>query len=160
MIIKKDPKTFSQLNEIMINVGDSLNPNIENSIYYPKIKHLLFGEINNFCKERIELRQDLHILRQMIGDVMTEQEIRSYLDNLMDKYNGIEDNIGILYHIEVTRLDYGVPVVIIIKRDEIYAKKFVFRFRKDLKAGIGSLSSSGMFKEKITKELVGDNDEV
>ena len=39
-------------------------------------------------------------------------------------------NIGIEYHIEVTRYDYGVPVFVVIKRDIIYIKKICFQIQK------------------------------
>lgn len=142
---------ITTLNEMFINVKDSLPDEIEQSIYYSKLKQLLHSEIFNFCKEQIELKQDLNFFRMNVGKNMTEIEIREYLDGLKEKYNAHYDNVGIDYHIEVTRYDYGVPVFCIIKRNEIFMKKFVFRFRKSNQAkGIEGLTNSGI-PEKETK---------
>lgn len=118
------------LNEMVVNVHGSLDKDIELSIYYNKLKHLLHGEILNFCKEQFEMRDDLNIFRMSVGTVMEESEIREYLNSLKEKYSHY-DNIGLEYHIEVTRYDFGVPVICIIKRGtQIHMKKFVYRFRK------------------------------
>ena len=82
---------------------------------------------------------------------MTEKQIREYLDGLKLKYNGMVNNVGIDYHIEVTRLDFGVPVFVLIKRDSIYLKKFVFRFKKDISTGLGDLTNAGMLKVALSK---------
>ena len=60
------------------------------------------------------------------------------------KYNQ-NDKIGLDYHIEMTRYDYGICLFVIIKRDDVYAKKFVFRYkRKDKSAtNIDGLTSVG-----------------
>jgi hypothetical protein len=163
MKIYNDSKQVIALNELFVDVRQGLPTNVENSVYYPKIKHLLFGEINSFCKEQVELKQDLNVLRMMVGEEMTESQIRDYLDGLMLKYNNEVNNVGIIYHIEQTRLDYGVPVVVIIKRDSIYVKKFVFRFKKELSRGIGDLNNAGLLKKDITstlanKKLMKDGD--
>ena len=81
-----------------------------------------------------------------VGKVMSENEIREYLDSLKEKYNSHYEDIGIDYHIEVTRYDYGVPVFCIIKRNQIYTKKFVFRFRKgNMASNIDGFGSGGLF---------------
>jgi len=69
------------------------------------------------------------MFRMSVGTALPEKEIREYLDGLKEKYSHY-DNVGLEYHIEQTRVDYGVPVFVIIKRGEIYSKKFVFRFKK------------------------------
>ena len=79
------------LNEMIVNVDRHLPNDVEQSIYYPKLKHLLHAEIINFCKEKLELKQDLNLLRMSVGKVMSENEIREYLDSLKEKYNS--DNI-------------------------------------------------------------------
>lgn len=133
------------LNEMLVRVQDSLPKETELSIYYNKLKHLLHSEVINFCKEQVELKQDLNFFRMSVGTVMTEKEIREYLDSLKEKYNGHYHNVGIDYHVEVTRYDYGVPVFCIIKRSEIYMKKFVFRFRKaTVSETMDGLSLSGV----------------
>ena len=88
---------------------------------------------------------------------MTEKQIREYLDGLKEKYNGMVNNVGIDYHIEVTRLDFGVPVFVLIKRDSIYLKKFVFRFKKDISTGLGDLTNAGMLKVALSKRDEEDN---
>ena len=130
VIISETTPQLISLNEMQVHVGDHLPNNIEQSIYYAKLKQLLHAEIFSFCKEQLELKQDLNMLRMSVGTPMPEREIREYLDGLKEKYNEHYDNIGIDYHIEQTRVDYGVPVFVIIKRGEIYSKKFVFRFKK------------------------------
>jgi len=154
MKILEESKDIHQLNEIFFNVLPSLPTNIENSIYYAKLKTLLHPEITTFCREKVELKQDLTFFRMSIGEKMTEQVIREYLDGLKEKYNSIDNNIGIEYHIEITRTDIGVPVFVAIKRDDLYIKKFVFRFRKELTTGLGDLSNSGilLLKEQEKKE--------
>lgn len=130
MFIEEESKEIKALNEMFVKVFDSLPTSIENSIFYPRLKTLLHMEIRRFTKEQIELRQDLDLLRMNIGEALSEKEIREYLDSLKTKFNSTDNNVGLDYHIEVTRYDYGVPVFVIIKRDVIYMKKFIFRFRK------------------------------
>ena len=133
-----------QLNEMIVNVQGSLPKKVENSIYYPKLKVMMHSEIINFCKERIDLKEDLNIFRMNIGQQLTEAEIREYLDGLKAKYNGTE-NIGLDYHIEITKYDYGVPVFVVLKRDQIYMKKFVFRFKKaSVNTNLDGLSQVGV----------------
>lgn len=156
IIIDENP-LMQHLNEMFVDVKDSLPTDIENSIYYPKIKHLLFTEIIEFCKEKVELKDDLMVLRNMVGEKVSEQQIRNYLDGLKKKYNNLINNIGLEYSIEVTRVDYGVPVFVIIKRDFIYAKKFVFRFKKDISVGLGDLTTAGVLKTNITNKISENN---
>lgn len=150
-ILKEDPQ-LSNLNEMFVNVLQSLPDEIEGSIYYTKLKNLLHPEIYNFCKEQLELKEDLNMLRMNVGQIMTESEIREYLDSLMEKYNGQKNNVGLSYHIEATRIDYGVPVFCVIKRNDIFMKKFVFRFRKqNLSSNISNLSVSGIPLDTLKK---------
>ena len=132
IIIEENGKDFQQLEEMVVNVYDSLPSEIENSIFYPKLKQLLFMEITRFCKEQVELKQDLNILRQLVGEPLTEGEIRSYLEDLKSKYNNINSNVGIQYHIEFTRIDISCAIFVVIKRQDINLKKFVFRFKKKM----------------------------
>lgn len=137
MKILQESDELKHLNEMYVNVLPALDPKVTNSIYYNRLKYLMFNEIVYFCREKIELKQDLLAIRPYIGDYMSEEDIRKTFDDLKSKYNnGAEDNIGLDYHIETTRVDYGVCVFAIIKRDDIYAKKFVFRFRKTPSAGL------------------------
>lgn len=143
MLIYEENSQITQLNEVFVNVLPSLPTDIEGSIYYAKLKNLLHAEIMNFCKEQLELKSDLQFFRMNVGEALTEKEIREYLDTLKEKYNSKEQNVGIDYHIEATRIDFGVAVFCVIKRENIYMKKFVFRFRKVNNEGsIGTLSAS------------------
>lgn len=149
MTVYEESSQLKELNEMFISSLPSLPTDVENSIYYPKLKHLLHTEIKNFCREQIELKEDLNFFRMSVGSQLPESEIREYLDGLKSKYNAVQNGkIGIEYHIEVTRVDFGVPVFCMIRRgDDITMKKFVFRFRKISSEGVGSLSSSGVLQK-------------
>lgn len=140
IIQEEESPEIRKLNEMFVTLVPSLSPRVTNSIYYNKLKYLMFNDIVQYCKEKLELKSDLLNLRGYIGDYLAEDDIESYLDGLKAKYNGSSDpltqNIGIEYHLETTRIDYGVVVFCVIKRDDIYLKKFVFRFRKTPLAGI------------------------
>ena len=136
---------LNSLNEMFVNVLPNLPSTIENSSYYSRLKTLLMPEIINFCKEFKDIRDDLLYLRAAIGTPLDEGSIRAYFDGLKEKYNTVDNNVGIDYHVEATRIDYGVPVFVILKRNEIYMKKFVFRFKKtDLSDGIQGLTNAGV----------------
>lgn len=135
IIFENESPELQQIQEMIVNVHDSLPTEIENSIYYPKLKQLLNIEIIRFCKEQVELKEDLNILRRLIGEPLSESEIREYVDQLKAKYNNINTNVGLDYHIEATRIDLSCVIFVIIKRQDINLKKFVFRFKK--KDGIG-----------------------
>ena len=150
-ILNENPQ-ITQINEMFVNVQQGISNEIEGSIYYGKLRNLLHSEILGFCKEQLELKQDLNMFRMMIGQDMNESEIREYLDGLKLKYNNQDNNIGIDYHIEVTRVDYGVPVFVVIKRNEIFMKKFVFRFRKKkISDGVSNLTISGIPLDALKK---------
>ena len=150
-ILNENPQIV-QINEMFVNVQSGLSTEIENSIYYGRLKTLLHSEIVGFCKEQLELKQDLNMLRMMVGEDMNENEIREYLDTLKEKYNNTDNNIGIDYHVEVTKIDYGVPVFVVIKRGDILMKKFVFRFRKKKIAdGLSNLTISGLPLDALKK---------
>jgi hypothetical protein len=150
IIEEESSDDIKKLNEMYVTLVPSLSPGVTNSIYYNKLKYLMFNDIVQYCKEKLELKSDLLNLRSYIGDYLSEDDIEKYLDSLKKKYNGSADplyqNIGIEYHIETTRIDYGVAVFCVIKRDDIYMKKFVFRFRKTPLAGldIANLTNANM----------------
>ena len=123
-IVLDENNELSTLNEMFVNVLPSMPSKIENSIYYNRLKHLLLNEIITYCKEFTDIRDDLLYLRAAIGTELTEDAIRSYLDSLKEKYNDKNNNVGLDYHIEATRIDYGVPVFVILKRTDILMKKF------------------------------------
>jgi len=148
MIIVEDSKELQSLNEMFVRVEGGLGPKVENSIYYAKLKNLLMGEIQRFAKERIQLRDDLHLLRMSVGEPVSEADIRETMDAFKAKYNFDDNNIGIDYHIEATRVDFGLAVFVVIKRDAIYLKKFVFRYRKsDINTGLEGLTQGGIYTE-------------
>ena len=136
---------LQQMNEKFFKTYKELSPRITNSVYYVKLKYLLFNEIIKYCKEKIELRNDLLNIQSYVGDFMSEEDIRSIFNDLKNKYNeqDTDNNICIEYHVESTHIDYGVCLFTIIKRGEtMYVKKFIFRFRKG-SAGTG-LDLSGI----------------
>jgi hypothetical protein len=132
---------------MFVHVKKNLPKDIENSVFYPKQRDSLKRELFSFMKEQISLREDLMFLRNKVGDPIKEEEIRSYMERLSTKYNDIDNNVGLSYHIEATRIDYGLSVHVIIFRGQIHVKKFVFRFRKtETKAGLDNVSSSGIIE--------------
>lgn len=154
-----ESEDIKKLNEMIIRTSDSLDPEITNSIYYPRLKQLMFKEIIDFCKEKYELKEDLLELHDYIGQKLSEASIREYLDELKLKYN-LSNSTGLDYHIESTRVDYGVVVFAIIKRNDILTKKFVFRFRKSPTDSLFGLSNNGVpVIEKTTnsRNLYYDN---
>jgi hypothetical protein len=145
-VVIDDSGLSLQLNEMFVKVEPSLPANIENSVFYPRLQHALRKEMISFFKEQIELRDDMLRLLPSIGEPLPEYKIREMFDTLTKKHNSKDNNNGVAYHIEVTRVDYGVPVFTIIKRgDTILVKKFVFRFRKkSISGGLDDVSSSGI----------------
>ena len=131
-------KKADMLHEMFIKVEDAHPSKLENSIFYSRIKNTMAHDLMTFMKEQIDLRDELMELKDDIGEPKSERDIRLILDKLMKKYNGADNNVGIVYHIESTRVDYGVPVIVMIKRNVIFVKKFVFRFKKtDMSAKVG-----------------------
>lgn len=140
-MILEDYKT--SIDEMAVDVEDGLPSQITNSIYYSKLKHLLFAEIVSFCREKYDLKEDLQNFRIHVGEKIPEYEIRDYLDKLKSKYNNKADtNIGLDYHIEFTRVDMSVCIFVCIKRDEVSMKKFVFRFRKAASDSMAGLTTN------------------
>lgn len=153
MVFLESDDAINKLDEMFVNVLPNLPDNVENSIYYAKLKQALFNEIVLFCKEKTELKQDLNILRMNVGESLTEEFIRDYIEGLQAKYNTEDNNVGLEYHLEATKYDFSCVIFAIIKRDVIYCKKFVFRFRKAVTAGIAGLSNSGILLPSETKAL-------
>lgn len=151
--LEEESQQLVDLNEMFMKTLPSLPIDVENSIYYARIKQLLHPEIMNFCKEQLELKADLNMLRMSVGEPMTETEIRDYLDGLKDKYKD-NDKVIIEYDIQVTRIDYGVPVFCVIHRgNSIIAKKFVFRFRKsNQELGLDDLSNSQIINKSLNTD--------
>jgi hypothetical protein len=145
MVLLEESRDIKILNELFIKVEKHLPSSIENSIYYAKLKKALHPEIFTFTKEKLDLRDNLNFLRLLIGEPMSEKDIRYYLDSLKKQYNTVDNNVAIDYHIEATRVDFGVPVFVVIRRDVAYMKKFVFRFKKsDFSTGIEGMTQAGV----------------
>jgi hypothetical protein len=156
-VILEQSRELAELNEMFVRVEKSLPSKIENSVFYPKLKQLLFLEITRFTREKVELKNDLNFLRMNIGETLSDSEIRDYLDQLKLKYNTRDNDVGIDYHVEATRFDYGVPVFIVIKRDVIYMKKLVFRFRKpDTSSTVQGVAISGAPDDEAINESADD----
>ena len=157
---------INKINETIMSVQDSLPAKVTNTIFYTKLKYLMFSEIVKFCREKLELKQDLLNLRTFIGEFISEEDIRKMFDELKEKYNNVNDNIGMDYHIEATRIDYGVCLFVMLKRgDIVFAKKFVFRFRKSQTVGFdfSNITSGGIEVPNIKKDILdigGKNNEV
>ena len=116
---------------MLIRIEPSMNLDLATSINYPRIKHVLFNEINSFCKEKHSIRNDLHSLRVDVGMAYSYDEIKAAAEVIKDKYTPVEDNfIGVDFIIEETRYDYGLTMFVIIQRDIISAKQFTFRYKK------------------------------
>lgn len=160
MRIDEATPQLEQLNEMLVKNENHLSTDVENSIYYARIKQLLHGEIMRFCKEQTELKSDLNFFRMNVGEIMSESEIRDYLDQLKVKYQTME-NVGLEYHIEATRIDFGVPVVCVIKRgSDILMKKFVFRFRRRSQfENVGNLTNAQIISNSLKRENEKKNKE-
>jgi hypothetical protein len=147
MIVDKEQKALIALDEMFVRVQDGLTDVTQHSIYYNKLRSLLHADIRMFCLEKRELNQDLETLRLNIGNVVSENELLTYSNELMDKYNNKNDNIGLIFHLEATRVDFALICVAIIKRDDIYTKKFTFRYRKpSINDGVYGLTLSNTFQ--------------
>lgn len=135
---------IEKLNETIVKIIPSVSEKILNSSYYPRIKVLELPEIIRFCKEQTSLKNDLLAILTYVGEQMSEEDIRNIFDSMKRKYNQ-NDKIGLDYHIEMTRYDYGICLFVIIKRDDVYAKKFVFRYKRKDKSetNIDGLTSVG-----------------
>lgn len=98
------------------------------SINYLNLRHKNFREIISFCRERITLKDDLVEMNTKVGTPVSLVDINEMAEYYKRKHT-VED-IGLEYHVEVTRWDFSLIVFVIIKRDFIKAQKFVFRYRK------------------------------
>lgn len=129
------------LNELFVKVHDSLPSDLQRSIFYSRLRNRTHREIMIFTREQVGLKNDLIKLKAKIGSSMSEKDIINLFEPLLAKYNNIDNSVGLVYHIEATRIDYGVSLVAIVKRENISVKKFVFRFRrksKEIKRGTGN----------------------
>jgi hypothetical protein len=147
---------ISKLTEAVVKVVPSMPEAILNTSFYPRIKVLQIPEIMRFCKEQTTLKNDLLDMCNYIGEYLSESDIHDLFDALKDKYNNENPLVGLEYHIESTRIDYGVVLFVVIKRDDVYLKKFIFRYRKSLDSSIDGLSTIGVPLNSKPLENVGD----
>jgi hypothetical protein len=113
-----------------ITVMDTVPNEISSSIHYGKIKHSLHSHIVTFCRDKKDLKNDLKLLSYGVGREYDYDILIEVMEGLKEKYNGLDNNIGLEYHIEFTRYDFALIVTAIIKRADIEVKKFVFRYKK------------------------------
>lgn len=141
------------INEMVIHVDDKKNKQVtysdEHSIVYGRLKHRLQNDIIKFCLNEIDLKGDLMFFRSMVGDTLRETDILSHVDSIQDKYNNgrsYNRNVGIDYYIESTRYDFVLVLFVTIVRGEnIYQTRFVFRYRKgNINAGVRDTDMSGL----------------
>ena len=145
------------LNEMVINVDTKKDKQVtyadEHSIVYGRLKQRLQLDIIKFCLNEIDLKDDLLFFRSMVGDTLRETDILSHVKNIQDKYNNgrsYNRNVAIDYFMETTRFDFVLVLfVTIIRGENIYQTRFVFRYRKDnINAGVSGMTMSGLPEKK------------
>lgn len=147
MIIEEESKELKDLNETFIKVLPSAPESVLNSAFYPRIRILEIPEIMQYCREHTDLKNDLLAIATFIGEFLTEDQIRDIFDGLKNKYNTNDSLVGLEYHMEATRVDFGIVLFVAIKRNNFYIKKFIFRFRKALDVSMSGLSNIGVPEE-------------
>jgi len=145
------------LNEMVISVDDKKDRQVtyadEHSIVYGRLKQRLQLDIIKFCLNEIDLKDDLLFFRSMVGDTLREIDILDHVKNIQDKYNNgrsYNRNVAIDYFMETTRYDFVLVLFVTIVRGEnIYQTRFVFRYRKDnVNAGVSGMNMSGLPEKK------------
>lgn len=145
------------LNEMVIHVDDKSHKQVsfadEHSIVYGRLKQRLQPDILNFCRNEIDLKDDLLFFRSMVGDTLREVDVLNYVKDIQDKYNNgrsYNRNVSIDYFIETTRYDFVLVLfTTIIRGENIFQTRFVFRYRKSSQtAGVHGMSMSGLPEEK------------
>lgn len=145
------------INEMVINIDDKSNKQVtyadEHSIVYGRLKTRLQLDIVKFCLNEVDLKDDLMFFRSMVGDTLREADILSYVKDIQDKYNNgrsYNRNVGVDYFIETTRYDFVLVLFVTIVRGEnIFQTRFVFRYRKDnVNAGVHGVGMSGLPEKK------------
>jgi hypothetical protein len=141
------------LNEMVIYVDDKKNKQVkyadEHSIVYGRLKQRLQPDIIRFCLNEVDLKNDLLFFRSMVGDTLREIDILNYVKDIQDKYNNgrsYNRNVAIDYFMEATRFDFVLVLfVTIIRGENIYQTRFVFRYRKtNINAGVNDMNMSGL----------------
>lgn len=135
-------------------VYETVPEEISNSLNYTRIKHELHSHINNFCREKVDLKNKLHVLRLAVGRRYDPEDVKNTLEQFKEEFNEKDNNIGLDYNIVVTKFDFVVTVHVVIKRTDIEMKKFVFRYRKKSTTENEDLS----IKPKESKTNNNEND--
>ena len=145
------------INEMVINVDDKKDRQVkyadEHSIVYGRLKQRLQLDIIKFCLNEIDLKNDLLFFRSMVGDTLREVDVLNHVKNIQDKYNNgrsYNRNVAIDYFIEPSRYDFVLVLfVTIIRGENIFQTRFIFRYRKDnINAGVRGMNLSGLPEEK------------
>ena len=111
-----------------VQIVRTIPTEVSASINYLNLKHRNFREIIAFCREKLVLKDDLIEMNKKVGSPVSLVDINEMVELYKRKHT--VDDIGIEYHVEVTRWDFALIVFVIIKRDFIKAQKFIFRYRK------------------------------
>jgi hypothetical protein len=145
------------INEMVLHVSDRSDKQVtfadEHSIVYGRLKTRLQLDIVKFCLNEVDLKDDLMFFRSMVGDTLRESDILNYVKDVQDKYNNgrsYNRNVSIDYFMETTRYDFVLVLFVTIVRGEnIFQTRFVFRYRKsNINAGVYGVSMSGLPEKK------------
>lgn len=145
------------INEMVIRVDDKSNKQVtyadEHSIVYGRLKQRLQLDIVKFCMNEVDLKDDLMFFRSMVGDSLSESDILSFVTDIQDKYNNgrsYNRNVSLDYFMETTRYDFVLVLfVTIIRGENIFQTRFVFRYRKtNINSGIRDMDMSGLPHKK------------
>jgi len=145
------------LNEMIIHVDNKDHKEVtyadEHSIVYGRLKQRLQADIIKFCLNEIDLKDDLMFFRSMVGDTLREIDVMNYVKDIQDKYNNdrsFNRNVAIDYFIETTRYDFVLVLfVTIIRGENIFQTRFIFRYRKNnINAGVSGMNMSGLPENK------------
>ena len=145
------------INEMVIKIDDKSKKQVtyadEHSIVYGRLKQRLQLDIVKFCLNEIDLKNDLMFFRSMVGDTLREIDVLNHVKQIQEKYNNgrsYNRNVGIDYFMEATRYDFVLVLfVTIIRGENIFQTRFVFRYRKaGINSGVRGMDLSGLPEEK------------
>jgi hypothetical protein len=80
---------------MLITYNDDIPLSLERSAYYPKLESVNYRSIFRCLKAKTDLREDLIKLNSTIGEAASEYELIEFLNNLTEKYNSVDNNVGI-----------------------------------------------------------------
>lgn len=149
-----ESETISKLiNEMVINVDSRVGKEVtyrdEHSVVYNRLKQRLQNDIIKFCTNEVDLRNDLMFFRSMVGDTLNEKDILRHVKAIQDKFNNdrsYNKRVGIDYFLESTRYDFVLVLFVsIIRGENVFQTRFVFRYRKgSLADGVYGQDLSGL----------------